>query len=157
MGRDCLMEPRTLPRLTAGTGEASAGGGDTRRRQSPQFGFCMGSWERCQRRGRPWVGARERLGPIPERARITSRGWRAFPRYGLPNCAAGSPARRGGAPLERLCKPVQPAWVGVVHNAHRIEMHGDSMRKKRGTEPSRISVRLRWNPQRSRWFLRNSS
>ena len=24
----------------------------------------------------------------------------------------------------------------LVHNAHRIEMKGDSMRKKRGTQPS---------------------
>ena len=24
----------------------------------------------------------------------------------------------------------------LVHNAHRIEMRGDSMRKKRGTQPS---------------------
>jgi hypothetical protein len=24
----------------------------------------------------------------------------------------------------------------LVHNAHRLEMRGDSMRKKRGTEPS---------------------
>jgi hypothetical protein len=24
----------------------------------------------------------------------------------------------------------------LVHNAHRLDMRGDSMRKKRGTEPS---------------------